>query len=649
MGELVRETAASATLDGFAAEAAVIAAYGGQCSLAQARRAIADMLARRWDLRQGPAEIAADAIVRFWDENGILVVLGANDMVTSRVELYAEIGEAISVAERSAEEIVQWVDTAARAGRFESIILAAGLSEAAARQLLVIASTTDNRQLLLAAATAVREGAIVGEPELLSGLVNALARDARLGDTEAWQTWTLLVELPLPEDLRPVVVEGLRSFPAECQAIGRALVILKGQRESATTENTALLLNALRVTNYPDLPQREKTGKPYWSSIAIVQSFVEAKDGAAEMLLGVVEEATPLVVDEIRHAAMDMDRRQRLSELLERRGFGLQAQEVFREESSHIREAMSGFFNFDHNAHKTMLLDLCKMPPAALTYQQETRLAELADFCESMRLNDISAWPRRDDSREDFRSLLTTVEQLGGFDPAVLSAQAGIVLKRIDTFSSNDPFYALFDQAAGRDLDNWRQVPDQKEAVSLLVRTLFLGRGAALVAANALWEAPIASLAVPLLLNALPRLESSPWHQRIAAYTLLSLTNGAEITQWVRSPNPVLRRISAEKIQIEHDGTLTSEILALLRDDDGHVVQSAVERLSGDLTPAKEAELVRLANAPNPGWMCLHCRTHNDEGGTSCRQCSIVGPDPSRAAAARLNRGDKGRVRVRLF
>ena len=638
VGELVGEAAASATLDGFAAEAAEIAVRGGQCSLAQALQAVADMLGRRWDLRAGRAEVTANAIVRFWDETGILIISGAEETVAPRVELYAEIGEAIRVTQRPAEEIVRWVDATAHASRYESVILAAGLSESAARQLLRIASTAENRELLLAAATAVREGAIVGGTEL-RGLVNALAGDARVGDHEAWQTWSRLVNLRLPDELQPTLVEALTPFPAEHQAIGRALVILRGQRQTRTSEDTALLLDVLRVTELPQLPRREQANNRGWSDLAVDQSFAEAKEGAAEALLGVVDEAAPLVADALRHGSMNMQLR--LSELLEQHGLGHLAREAYQEDWLRMRESTARLLDFDQNQHITLLRDLCATPATDLTYQQETRLTELADFCESMRLNDISAWPRRDDSREDFHSLLTTVQQLGSFDAAVLSAQARIVLRRIDAFNSNAPFFALFDQATARELDDWHQVPDQHAAVELLVRTLFLGRGAALVAASALWEAPVAGLAVPLLVNALPLLESSPTHQRIAALTLLSLTDGSEIGQWATDPNPVLRRISAENIQLERDGNLTPKIRALLRDDDGYVVQSVVERLSDNLTPAKEAELARVANAPNPGWMCLHCRTHNDHSSTSCRQCSIVGANPSRTAAAILGRREQ--------
>jgi hypothetical protein len=55
-----------------------------------------------------------------------------------------------------------------------------------------------------------------------------------------------------------------------------------------------------------------------------------------------------------------------------------------------MRESAARLLDYDHNAHTTLLRDLCATPAAALTYQQETRLSELADFCESMRLNDIS-------------------------------------------------------------------------------------------------------------------------------------------------------------------------------------------------------------------------------------------------------------------
>jgi hypothetical protein len=544
----------------------------------------------------------------------------------------------IQATQRPAEEIVRWVDAAVHDGRYEPVVLAAGLSEDAARELVRIAPTAGNRELLLAAATAVREGAIVGQTEL-RGLVNALASDARLGDHEGWQTWSRLANLQLPGELQPALTEALTSFPAEHQAIGRALVIIRGQHQTRTAEDTALLLDALSVSELPQLPGRAQARKLGWSDLAVDQSFAEAKEGAAEALLGVVDEAAPLVADALKHGSINMQ--SRLSKLLDQHGFGHLAREAQREEWLSIRESTARLLDFDHNQHITLLRDLYTTPATALTYQQQTRLTELADFCESMRLNDISAWPRRNDSRDDFRSLVTTVQQLGGFDSAILSAQAAIVLRRIDAAQNNNPFFALFDQASAHELNNWQRIPDRPAAVELLVRTLFLGRGAALVAARALWEAPVADLAVPLLHNSLPLLESSPTHQRIAALILLSLTQSEEAEQWATDPNPVLRRIGAEEIQIERDGKLVPRIRALLRDDDGYVVRSAVERLRDNITPEKEAELVRVSNAPNPGWMCLHCRTHNDEGNTSCRQCSIVGANPSQTAAAILGRREQ--------
>jgi hypothetical protein len=266
------------------------------------------------------------------------------------------------------------------------------------------------------------------------------------------------------------------------------------------------------------------------------------------------------------------------------------------------------------------------------------RLDELADFCETIRFNDLSSWPSRNYRYEDLLSLAKIVLILGGFDAGILAAQARIMLSRIEAFGDNDPFFALFDQPAPRSLDNWHQMPDQAKAVQVLIRAFFNGHGPALVAANALRESPVAHLAVPLLTNALPEFESEPKNQRIAASTLLSLTNGAEITEWATSRNPVLRRISAEEVPIEQDGKLTAEIHELLTDHDGHVVESAIERLRENLTPQKITELACVSENQNPGWMCLHCCTSNGQGRTSCLQCHIVGPDPSRKAAEILAR-----------
>jgi hypothetical protein len=214
VGDLAGSLAAKATIEGFAVEAAEIVKRDGRCSLAQVRQPVADLLVARWDLRGGRAEATAEAIVRFWDEAGIFVVSGAREQVAPRLELFAEVGDAIDAVGKTDAEIRKWVEDTAETGRHEQLVLSAGLSSVAAGRLLELAAAADNHELILAATRAVREGAVVSETEL-RGLLDALIRDARIGDQEAWSAWSQLVKLPLPDDVRPIVLDALEAFPYE--------------------------------------------------------------------------------------------------------------------------------------------------------------------------------------------------------------------------------------------------------------------------------------------------------------------------------------------------------------------------------------------------------------------------------------------------
>jgi len=372
-------------------------------------------------------------------------------------------------------------------------------------------------------------------------------------------------------------------------------------------------------------------------SLATVDSlYSEAVEGAAAELLGRHDDAVALVADLLNHGSMGMQ--ERLCELLRQRGSGHIADEFSERRWSKFRESLAGLGNFDLDAHRQLLRDLAGRPNAALNHQEATRLDELADFCETMNLNDISAWPRaRSKYDEWFWPLAQLVEALGGFESPTIAAQATLTLQRLETVGDTDrAFFYIFDQAHVRDLTAWEQIDDVDDAVRLLVGTFFRGRGAALVAARALWQAPVAELAVPELIHALPQLKPRPELQRIAALTLLSLTSNREVGDWATDPNPVLRKIAAERSPA-HDGqAMTSTISRMLSDIDGHVVEAALRRLDPLSVDAK-MELERIAAQDNPGWLCLHCNTDNAKGRRSCSQCHVSGPDPAALAAALLN------------
>jgi hypothetical protein len=174
--------------------------------------------------------------------------------------------------------------------------------------------------------------------------------------------------------------------------------------------------------------------------------------------------------------------------------------------------------------------------------------------------------------------------------------------------------------------------------VQLLARMFTWGFAHARFATKALSQPPVTDLAVPMLRDLLPQLASRTNHQRLAAYALISLVDGPEPNAWLDSDNPVLRAVLAQSCSAGTEGHLSSALARLLDDRDGYVQLAALKQAS-DQRPSNLAQiLVRAAAAPTPGWMCLHCRTANPPGRTSCVQegCFSAGPNPSRLAAKLL-------------
>ncbi|MET8354838.1 hypothetical protein [Micromonospora sp. NPDC005206] len=628
MGILSGSSASKALLDGFAVEAKKIAAAGGQCRFGEILREVEGCLVDRWALARGPAEVAAEAIARFWDEAGIFVISGGDEQVAPRVELFLEIGEAVYISLRPEQEVVQWVAEAVRAGRQESLILAAGLSELVAREVLREAAEKRSHSLSLAAITALRQGASAVEPEF-SNLFTALLDEIRRGDAEAWQLWSHTAELVDANNQVHAMVGALQSFPEPNQTIGRATLALRKKVRLSTSERDELLLDALRVKGLSPLPQRDPARKGRVATIDSVYS--RAVEGAAAELLGRRQEATELVVEALDHGSMGMH--DRLCKLLRERGFVDIAKKIEDERWSGFSKSFAGLADIDRHAHLRLLKDLAENPGCILGHQQATRLAELGSLCETLDLNQINAWPGSDDYDEWFWPLVQLVIRLGRFDTATISAQATLTLDRIAAAGNDDPFFYIFDGAEARSLHAWEIIEDQEGAVRLLGSMFFLGTGTAWVAARALWRAPVANLAVPLLRQVFRKLRS-PERQRIAAVTLLSLLGEPVLAEWARDPSPVLRRIAAEHLPLSPDGSIQPVMVTLLRDLDGHVVECAVERFEDNETRPVRVEIERISRQPNPGWQCLRCGIENQAGRRSCTDCKTLGPDPAALATS---------------
>jgi hypothetical protein len=219
LGVLEGTDAHDAALVGFATEAAAILAGGGRALVEAISDSVASMLRSRWSLSSGHAASAARDIVRFWDEHGIFVLSEGTQHIAPRVALFAEVGDAKHATEDT-DRTEEWMAERFAAGKLESVILAAGLSPAAAHSLAALAVRTADRALAHAVVQAVREGATVSA-EMLEGVRNVLLADAWRADREGWRSWTTALRLPGSPD-RAGALAVLDAYPLDYKMLGQA-------------------------------------------------------------------------------------------------------------------------------------------------------------------------------------------------------------------------------------------------------------------------------------------------------------------------------------------------------------------------------------------------------------------------------------------
>lgn len=638
VGALEGRAAADAVLHAFEIEGSEILRSGESCRLDELIRVASEEFASAWGLAPGYARITAEAAVHFWDETGIFVISGAEETVAPRLMLFAEIAAARAAVKHSPTELGRWVSETADALMVEPLILAAGLAPNAAQALARRAVEIGDRKLLHAVARALREGAQLSQGDI-APVVAAILGDIRPGDREAWESWTLLADMESQAVKFDPLEGALAVFPPDQQTVGRALLDLRFKRSSELESDPKSLLDVLIVTRLERLSRREQPDRPEGIWIGVDDSLIRAVEGAAGVLLGVNASALELVIAYLGHGTVGS--RERLIELLNSRGFTEQVGVIRAAEFAQIAGSMNWLLNYDSTRHVRVLEMLAEKPKARLDPTQLRRLDELADFVETLDLNDASSWlgPRGQRRNWDTLGLFMT---LGGFDEQVIAAESQVVLDRLARSEGGGAFYALFDLASAVEDMHWDAIEDRSSAVDQLLEMFTWGRGCAFAAARALWGAPVADICAPLLRSLIPRLVSSTDHERIAAQTLCSIVHDPEPNCWIGGDDPILRAVAAMTCVPTREGRLTPEILQLLRDGDGNVRAAAIRRVSSVEATDRDEVLREIADGPNPGWMCLSCRTANEAGLSSCRKsgCSRAAPWPAADARAVL----EGRV-----
>ncbi|MFD8491862.1 NACHT domain-containing protein [Amycolatopsis sp. NPDC059657] len=625
---------------------------------------VADDLRQYFDLSEGDAKADATDAVHFFDEAGIFVIAGASQTVAPRVALFAEIGDALRIADKP-HDAESWVAARIDGRQAEPLILAAALNDQVAAVLAsAVRQRPNDRAVMHAAVQAVTEGAHMHERDIRS-LCEALINDVATGDRASWRSWRELSKLPVPPDLAEPAISASTAHSPDHATVATATLDIRFRSRAALIAAPQHLLDVLTLHDLPKQGNPSETDAPVsalrWPPVIdtsdipspIDRALVDVQYAAARILLGQVPAATALVVECARNEPMG---NHRLLRLLGERRFTKEASTVAsarveREDrivQEFVRASGRAGVDLDQNdrSRDTVILSvLAARSQAELSWQQRNRLQELADFVETLDLSDLSA------SRQLLALADATLHQicelaarLYRFDLDVLAAQAQIILDRtagtnVSAYRHHAAYDCLFDGSVERTSPDWTGV-HAEDAVPVIMKMFTLAGPQASVAAKALWYAPshVAQVAVPLLRDFISRTRSGSIHHRLAASVLCTLVDGPEPAAWVSSLDPGLRAVAATMLPPEAP-TFDHDLRQLIDDADAHVQESALRRYAKEAPPDLHSVLRTVANRPRPGWTCHSCRTLNlPSGQPTCanESCGHRGPDPHLVAAELL-------------
>lgn len=633
-GDLTEAAATRALLQAFELEATML--LGGE---PVARSALADAVAEHlgphWGLAPGPAAVAADDAVRFWDETGVFTASGARETVTPRLALFSEIGAARQAARGDTSQIRAWVEEAAEREMYECIVLGAGLNPTVAACLVELAAVDGDdirrHRLLVTATTALRTGA--GLPtDLREVLKEALLDDAHRPDREGWESMKAALDMLDPGD-RDRLLAVASAYPAEHQATIDGLIVLRHPDAVDPTARRDVLLSVLATKWLPKLDDRDPTTGSTASlrDLMIDTSLSEAVLGAAQVLAATDPEP---VLELIPTTAAGLATE--LSQLMIGHGHADAVAEIHRASTEQMRALFEQIGN-GRDPVLDLLAALASQTQGPLSRQQRRRLDELSNVLETMELNDTSSTLDGKMHMGHGIEVAGLVITLAGLDDGVIASQAQVVRDRMSCFDDDrlSPYFALFDLADALELDRWSDLTEVEPALELAVKLLWGGLGSAWVAVRVFDEAPRTPAAIDALRDTVVRLEGqSPRHLSCAAACLTAQLGDLE-PQWRASANPMLRRVVAQLAPVERDGELSPVMRQMLADPDGSVRLEAVRRVAKSELADREDLLRAVADEGEPQFTCLHCHAVTPAGTRFCK-CSYGGAQPASEARAAL-------------
>jgi hypothetical protein len=635
LGSLQGTAKTDALILAFWVEGSTIVQSGDPATSSDVRTAVSAAIGRQWALAPGHADAAATDTTRLFDESGVFVFTGADEAVIPRIALFAEIGDATLIAGHP-DDAPDWVAARVAADQLEALVLAATLSTVVtteAQKALMLPSATV--ELAEALARALHEG-VTFEEASVQRIAELLIARAGDGTREGWRAWAHLLDLPIPHDARPAAIASVSRLGDDYATFAQATLLVRFPPERWTEADLAPLRDMLRLRSLKRLPAgNTSTGTSSFGDAFSDGGLTAMQVKAAAILLEFDSEAADLIAERARSSKMAR-RPSGLLALLKEHGHTHLAEEIEKD----IANTLSGiripdYFQGTAETDFLRILTLLAEPaPMPLTPRQETDLDELADLAETLGLNDPSVVHFYKMDTDELREIVELVVRLNRFDPAVTSAEAMLLLNRLERWPGHDAYYALFDNARGRRESTWDDIDDVDRAAKLLMRLLVLGPGQAHLGMCSLWDAPLTSESEGRLRALVPELKSSTEHQRYAALALASLSTTPEPESWLASADPVLRRVAADFVE-----SAGPELCDLLDDPDGYVQETAIEQLIRLAPTDLESTLRAISGRPNPAWMCLACRTTNRGGARGCAKegCYSAGPDPAAIARKALD------------
>lgn len=627
--------------------AGVISRSDGTAPRHRIVEALDPYLQSQWGLPPGPARTTAAELVRFWDEAGIFVAEGSRKLTSPRVQLFLEIGAALEAASKpasGASEIVdEWAD---EPDRRESLVLAAGLSRAVAEALIDWGDARGNDELTAAAADAIAQGGEASEDHLRR-LSIALIRAMSPGDADAWRRFQQLFRIPVPRDVQMAAVERLSVFETDHAMTGRAYATLRWGIEIG--DRTSILESVLRTKALPQLPIRQQVDARtrILEYAGADQLLMSAKVEAAAELLPDRPDLAQDIADSIRHASISAA--DRLEHILIENGHAEIARQAIK--SMWTAERATQLFEeadtFDDEITKTVAAIADLAPPGSLTKSQARRLDELAEFVETMNLNDMSGWPRGGALDEIRGVWYRLVAQLGAFDSSVLAAQAQLVsgellwdeARKVGLHPDRDGYFSLFDGASPRKLEHWESVDDIEAGRDLAVHLLAGGPGLAVVAAQVLVTHPDREGTASVIEKRVPDVPRRSTRAAIWAIVHLVEFNGTVVSRLARHDRSAVRAAVASLCDPLEDDQLTDVARALLSDEKRDVQNAVLDRLdgaAGGFSPQVIQTLTKLSEFPPRPFTCISCGTENDATRASCSSCNVVNDRPDQKASKLL-------------